>query len=117
MVDTTTNFYLRDIAKDLGIKVSIIMRDELLSSTAGDELDQRSASPKLHQIFSSGQSPDREKDNLIINLQKHNEKGSHWILANGCNISFEKKENEIFKYIFNLFRSYNNKHTFRDSLS
>ena len=74
--NTTTNFYLRDIAKDLGIKVSIIM---------SDELDQRSASPKGRQLLSStagdelvsckaGQSPYLEKQNLIINLQTSNEK-------------------------------------------
>ena len=53
--DTTTNFYLRDIAKDLGIKCSIIMRDEL-----------------KHY---------KDKNCLIINLQTSNENGSHWILA------------------------------------
>ena len=57
-----------------------------------NELDQRSASPKGRQLFSStagderinckaGQSPYLEKDNLIINLQTSNEKGSHWILC------------------------------------
>jgi hypothetical protein len=51
--DTTTNFYLREITKDLGIKVSIIMRDEIQNY--------------------------KNKDNLIINLQTTNEQGSHWI--------------------------------------
>jgi len=60
--DTTTNFYLRDILKDLNLKRSIIMRNKI------DECKTR-------------QSPYKDKNNLIINLQTSNEKGSHWILA------------------------------------
>ena len=55
---TITNFYLRDILKNHNLKCSIIMGDELLD--------------KYYL----------NKDNLIINLQTGNEKGSHWILGN-----------------------------------
>ena len=53
--NSTTNFYLRNILRDLNIKCSIIMRDEL-----------------KHY---------KDKNCLIINLQTSNENGSHWILA------------------------------------
>ena len=53
--DTTTNFDLKKIAKDLGIKCHIIMCDEI-----NNYLD---------------------KENLIINLQTIKEKGSHWVLC------------------------------------
>ena len=53
--DTTTNFDLKKIAKDLQIKIHIIMCDEI-----NNYLD---------------------KENLIINLQTSKEKGSHWVLC------------------------------------
>ena len=53
--DTTTNFDLKKIAKDLQIKIHIIMCDEI-----NNYLD---------------------KENLIINLQTLKEKGSHWVLC------------------------------------
>ena len=60
--DTTTNFDLKKIAKDLQIKVHIIMCDEI-----NNYLDK-----------DYGRSP-TFGDNLIINLQTTNEKGSHWV--------------------------------------
>ena len=50
-VDTTTNFDLKDIAKDLGIKIKVVMHDELKEK------------PVIY----------------IINLDSSENKGSHWV--------------------------------------
>ena len=53
-VDTTTNFDLKDIAKDLGIKVKVVMHDEL-------------------------KDLNKSQKNLVINLDSSENKGSHWV--------------------------------------
>ena len=92
MIDTTTHFYLRDIIKEQNLKCDIIMRDELLYCKAR-------------------QSPYLDKDNLIINLQTSNEKGSHWILASKkYNIYFDSygvlQIKEIYRHFNSLSKVY-----------
>ena len=53
--DTTTNFDLRDMCKQLKIKCKIIMRDEIKNYL--------------------------NADNIILNLQTTKDKGSHWVLC------------------------------------
>jgi hypothetical protein len=53
-LDTTTNFDLKDIAKDLGIKIKVLMRNEL-------------------------KDIDKSQKNLVINLDSSENKGSHWV--------------------------------------
>ena len=80
-INTTTNFDLKNIAKDLGLKIKVLMRDELNSSS----LDQRSSRDELNSS-SLGQSPSRDenfentkKDLIILNLESSKEEGSHWV--------------------------------------
>ena len=70
--DTTTNFDLKKIAKDLQIKIHIIMCDEI------NNYSQRSDSSG--DLDKDGRSP-TFGENLIINLQTSKEKGSHWVLC------------------------------------
>jgi hypothetical protein len=54
-INTTTNFDLEDIAKDLGIKIKVLMRNELKNLE------------------------DFKTKNLVINLDSSENKGSHWV--------------------------------------
>jgi len=54
-IDTTTNFDLKDIAKDLGIKIKVVMHDELK------------------------EKPLKSSNLNIINLDSSENKGSHWV--------------------------------------
>ena len=53
-IDTTTNFDLKNIAKDLGLKIKILMRDEVLNENT-------------------------KKDMIVLNLESSKENGSHWV--------------------------------------
>jgi len=53
-INTTTNFNLKDIAKTLNIKLKVLMKDELLVI-------------------------EKPIKNAVINFQKSNQNGSHWI--------------------------------------
>jgi len=54
VLDTTTNFDLKDIAKDLGIKIKVVMHDEL-------------------------KDLNKSQKNLVLNLDSSENKGSHWV--------------------------------------
>ena len=68
-IDTTTNFDLKNIAKDLDLKIKVLMRDELVPSSS---LDQRSSRDELKDNKT-------KKDLIILNLESSKEEGSHWV--------------------------------------
>ena len=74
---TTSNFDLRDIGKDLGLDLKVIMWDELLKV--------------------------KPKDCVIMNLQTSKEKGSHWVAIYKNDYYFDPygviPTKEIFKYL------------------
>jgi len=53
-INTTTNFDLKDIAKELNIKVKVLMKDELVNNK-------------------------KPITNAVINFQNSNQKGTHWV--------------------------------------
>ena len=62
-ISKTTNFDLKDISYDLGLDISVIMRNELLGI---------------------------KKNYIIMNLQTKNQKGSHWVsISKSDNIYFD----------------------------
>ena len=61
-INTTTNFDLKFIAKELGLDIKVLMRDEFQSSF------------------------DNSNTSFIINLQTSNENGSHWVLFNDSSL-------------------------------
>ena len=66
-INKTTNFDLLDIAKDLKIKVKILMRDEITHpKQMRDEV-----------------ATSYECNSYIINLQTSKESGSHWVAYSG----------------------------------
>ena len=71
--DTTTNFYLGYILKEQNL---------LNAGHKTKSCNQRCQSPiKCSIIMRDEIKAYLDKDNLIINLQTSNEKGSHWILC------------------------------------
>ena len=64
-INTTTNFDLKFIAKELGLDIKVLMRDELQSSFDNSKTSCAS----------------QAQNAVIINLQTSNENGSHWVLV------------------------------------
>ena len=81
-MNTTTNFDLKDILKDLKIKCKVIMRDEVLEYS--------------------------NADNIIFNLQTTKDHGSHWVLCSKKHaIYFDSygiiPPQEVFKYYGRIY--------------
>ena len=53
-IDTTTNFDLKNIAKDLGMRIKVLMSDEFLKENT-------------------------KKEMIILNLESSKERGTHWV--------------------------------------